>query len=64
MSAFFVDQKSDSVITGVAAPQNFLKVFLEGELIHHSALWESVTFLTALNLTCSLACCFCLTVDF
>ena len=28
---------------------------------HHSALWESVMFLTALNLTCCLACCFHLT---
>ena len=25
---FFVDQKSDSVISDVAAPQGFLKVFL------------------------------------
>ena len=28
---FFVDQKSDLVVPGVAAPQEFLKVFLESE---------------------------------
>ena len=28
---FFVDEKSDSVIPGVAVPQDFLKDFLEGE---------------------------------